>query len=84
MDTGQGLTRVWYILSQIKWHIGPKFRIIQVSDVIVAVGTNNLTDNYCNPSVLSEQMYSYVRSLIIVRPPVHTYIYTRRVTGLWR
>ena len=45
-----------------------------VSDVIVAVGTNDLRNSECDPAALVKQTHGYVNSLTRLHPSIHVYL----------
>ena len=45
-----------------------------VTDVIVAVGTNDLKADTANPEALASNMYTYVKSLTSSNPSAHVHL----------
>ena len=47
---------------------------IDITDVIIAVGTNNMKNDSCNPTVLARNLNTYIGTMLNKHPSIHVFL----------
>ena len=48
--------------------------LIDITDVIIAVGTNNIKNDSCNPTVLARNLNTYTGTMLNKHPSIHVFL----------